>query len=247
MDYGRSFYDVRRTAIQSSARRLVPLLNAWVNPRRVIDVGCDQGTWLAEFHRNGVEEYLGNDGAWVEETDLEIPEEHFQEAALARELPVRGSFDLAISLEVAEHLPPERAEQFILSLCALSPLMLFSAAVPDQGGRGHMNEQWPSYWREHFAKNGRRPLDCARSKIWNNEAITIGYRQNLLFFIDPDSAHQYPNLPNTSLAPLDVVHPALWQASLDPASSLVRQQFTGLWGAFRQAARHRFRRGDRHR
>ena len=55
-------------------------------------------------------------------------------------------FDLVLSLEVAEHLPSECAEAFVESLVNLGPVILFSAAIPYQGGENHVNEQWPEYW-----------------------------------------------------------------------------------------------------
>lgn len=52
-----------------------------------------------------------------------------------------GRFDLAISVEVAEHLPKEAAETFIDNLVSLSDEVVFGAAYEHQGGVNHLNEQ----------------------------------------------------------------------------------------------------------
>ena len=66
---------------------------------------------------------------------------------LAQPLQIDRRFDLALSLEVAEHLPPECGSEFVQTLTDLSSVILFSAAIPFQGGTDHLNEQWPSTGR----------------------------------------------------------------------------------------------------
>jgi hypothetical protein len=106
-------------------------------------------------------------------------------------LPLEREFDLVLSLEVAEHLPEESAAGFSQSLARLGPIVLFSAAAPQQGGTGHLNEQWPSYWVRHFAQNGFTVVDCLRDRIWRDERIEWRYRQNLLLFVRNDLFSQY--------------------------------------------------------
>ena len=91
-------------------------------------------------------------------------------------------FDLALCLEVAEHLPASSAPVLIESLVSAAPVVLFSAAVPEQGGVHHINEQWPSYWEKLFAERGLRKFDVIRPLIWNNCSIQPWYRQNLYLF-----------------------------------------------------------------
>jgi hypothetical protein len=92
-------------------------------------------------------------------------------------------FDLAISLEVAEHLPRRSASGFVRSLCQLAPIVLFSAAVPGQGGEHHVNEQWPEYWRQAFANHHFVMFDPFRPLLWHDERVAFYYRQNLFLFI----------------------------------------------------------------
>lgn len=67
---------------------------------------------------------------------------------------VSGSYDLALSIEVAEHLPADLGRKLVAMLVASAPIVVFSAARPGQGGLGHINEQPVSYWRDLFVEVG---------------------------------------------------------------------------------------------
>ena len=69
------------------------------------------------------------------------------------------------------------------SLCRHSDIILFSAAIPKQGGEGHINEQWPSYWAKLFKSWDFYPVDFLRCEIWRNASIPFWYRQNIMFFM----------------------------------------------------------------
>ena len=71
-------------------------------------------------------------------------------------LRIGRRFDLVNCLEVAEHLDASRADSFVDDLCALGDVVVFSAAIPGQGGTHHVNEQFQSYWQERFRRNGSR-------------------------------------------------------------------------------------------
>ena len=79
--------------------------------------------------------------------------------------------DLAVSLEVAEHLSEKRAPSFIDDLCTASSCVLFGAAIPEQEGVGHLNEKWPSYWTKLFEKRGYEPYDVVRPKVWGDQGV----------------------------------------------------------------------------
>jgi hypothetical protein len=101
---------------------------------------------------------------------------------LTRELPDLGRFDLAVCLEVAEHLPASRAALFVADLVKLSPVVLFSAAIPGQPGVHHVNCQWPAYWADLFAFHGYGCRDEYRWPLWDDDRIESWYRQNVLIF-----------------------------------------------------------------
>lgn len=207
--YDAPFFESLRDGTRKSAAVVVPLLIDLVRPRNVVDIGCGAGLWLAAFRESGVTDVLGVDGAWVPAAEREIPEELFLERDLAQPLSLDRAFDLALCLEAAEHLPPEAAVPFVESLTRVAPIIVFSAAIPRQGGTGHFNEQWPSYWAKLFASYGYECLDLLRERLWTNAAVETWYRQNMLCFVAGDRPDLRARLAGAgSVArPLDIVHP----------------------------------------
>jgi hypothetical protein len=121
------------------------------------------------------------------------------------------TFDLAISLEVAEHLPEEAADAFVESLTRLASVVLFSAAAPYQGGEHHVNERWPVYWAERFATHGYLSVDCIRRRIWANPAVEWWYAQNAFLYVERGRLESGPALKREYEAAgpdaLPLVHP----------------------------------------
>ncbi len=213
--YDQQFYaELEETALPS-ARRIVPMLLEWVPVRSAVDLGCGDGSWLSVLREHGVERVLGLDGPWVEPSQLKIPLDSFRRAQIDRPLAPNERFDLALSLEVAEHLPPERADSFVADLCALAPVVLFSAAVPDQGGTHHVNEQWPSYWAALFEKQGYRPIDAIRAAVWDDPEVHWWYRQNCVLFASGEAVAAHASLARladqTQGALPALIHPELYR------------------------------------
>jgi hypothetical protein len=150
------------------------------------------------------------DGDWALKAKLEIPREKFLVHDLTAPLKLNRKFDLAICLEVAEHLPAAQARAFVKTLCDAADRILFSAAIPGQGGRHHVNEQWPAYWAELFAEFGFECYDVLRPRIWDDPRVLWYYAQNCLIFARPGT------LASTAVAttPLSLVHPELWSAQV---------------------------------
>src|SRR5829696_3479133 len=188
----RRIGDIRPSA--RSARVIVPLVLELVQPKSVIDVGCGTGEWLSVFEEHGVEDVWGVDGGWVSKEMLEIAQERFVPFDLEQPFHMDRTFDLVVSLEVAEHLPKECANTFVESLTRLGPVVLFSAAIPHQVGRKHINEQWPEYWAERFDEKDYVVIDCLRRKIWRNENVAKWYRQNILMFAAREHLEGLPSL-----------------------------------------------------
>lgn len=166
----------------SAASEILPWIIQLFNPSSVLDVGCGTGTWLKVARDLGVKEILGVDGAVESKSLLKIPESMFLEKDLREPLELSGKFDLVMCLEVAEHLPADSASSLINTLCRYGDTILFSAAIPGQGGQNHINEQWPEYWAELFKKNGFNCYDVLRPVFWNNEKVDFWYRQNLMLY-----------------------------------------------------------------
>jgi SAM-dependent methyltransferase len=206
--YDAGFYDTIRPGTQASAAVIVPWLldRLSLDEPHVVDVGCGEGWWAQTFADHGCD-VVGIDGAYVQSSPLG---DRFVAHDLRHPIPAawRGEFDLAVSLEVAEHLPSHRAVSFVDDLCALAPIVVFSAAIPGQGGTGHINEQWPAYWAAMFNSLGYEVTGELRYRIWDDDRVENWYRQNLLVAWDP-------NVSNCPLVPgpaLPLVHPVLYDA-----------------------------------
>ena len=209
--YTKSFYEEIRDGSLRSAEVVVPLALRLVAARSVVDVGCGDGTWLSVFRKCGVEDITGIDGDYIPRELLQIPEDRFEDVDLAKPFHLGRVFDLAVCLEVAEHLPPECAVGFIESVANLAPAVLFSAAIPKQGGNHHINEQWPDYWATLFGERGFLPVDCVRKQVWQNDAVEFWYAQNTLLFVQANlletSAALKAEFERTNANQLCVVHP----------------------------------------
>lgn len=207
--YDDEFFDAAEQGMLRSATAVVPHVIDLIEPRSVVDVGCGRGAWLSVFQSHGVERLLGLDGSYVDPRKLFIPSECFLSADLAKPFTIPGRFDLAVCLEVGEHLPHKSAGSLVSSLTDAAQAVLFSAAVPGQGGTHHINEQWPGYWKSLFARRGYTYLDVIRPRIWDNRQIEWWYRQNLFLFVSDAAIGRLPRLcaaEATSLGDLQFLH-----------------------------------------
>ena len=269
--YPPEFFEGLRKTARRSAERVVPLVLELVSPASVVDVGCGVGSWLAVFRERGVRTILGIDGEYVDRGRLEIPHECFRARDVTRPLDVVERFDLVVTLEVAEHLPPEAADAFVGSVTELGPVVLFSAAVPGQGGFRHLNEQWPPYWVERFEQRGFVPIDALRDELWETTEVEWWYAQNVLFFCRRDQLvglqrRGPPRGEERAIPPLDlfavkalpaaladlrqsVVHPKLYTEKCrllselsDPRNLSLRASLRALPGQTARALRDGIRR-----
>ncbi len=247
--YDQRFYDTIVPGSLQSARRIVPLVLELVCPRSVVDVGCGQGTWLSVFAEHGVNDLCGLDGDWIDRSALQIPEACFVPVDLKNGFRLQREFDLATCLEVAEHLPEDSARTLVESLTSLAPAVLFSAAVPLQGGLNHLNEQWPDYWARLFESRGYIAVDCIRSRVWQDPGVEWWYAQNTILYVTAGLLSDRPILraesQSTRSSQLSIVHPRHYlhvamrcshlTARLDPHNMSLRRQLALLPVVLRSA------------
>jgi len=220
--YQNDFYKLIEQGVKNSAKVIVPILANQFEPGSVVDIGCGTGEWLAQFKNNGITTVFGIDGPWVENTQLAIAPEEFAPMNLtqpldASELPVK-QFDLALCLEVGEHLNASCSELLVRNLTRISSVILFSAAIPGQGGVDHVNEQWQSYWAELFGKHDFTAIDWLRPKIWDHPKVDTWYKQNTLLYISSDRLQKWPAISESNASGhnliANVVHPAHYMQKL---------------------------------
>jgi hypothetical protein len=202
---------------------VAPLVFEPVRPKSVIDVGCGRGEWLSIFKELGAEDIRGVEHPGFEHSSLSVPSETIIEHDLREHFATDLRYDLTVSLEVAEHLPPERAEGFVEDLCLLAPVVLFSAAVPAQSDpkrSGHVNERWQSYWASLFAGYGYEVVDCVRPAVWENSELDFWYAQNTVLYASFDRLASNGALAraqkDNAVFPLSVAHPALAEKRVHP-------------------------------
>jgi SAM-dependent methyltransferase len=212
----RRFEIEKRTALDA-ATAIVPAVLDLVPARSVIDVGCGKGLWLSVFAERGVARVVGIDGDYLDRSRLAIDPASFIAWDLNQPLGrlQLGRFDLALSLEVGEHLLPSRADSLVDDLCGLADVVLYGAAIPKQAGEHHVNEQWQSFWVAKFAGRGFLAYDVLRPKIWGAANVPYWYKQNTIFYVKSGSpAHENfaRHFPAPSSSMFDVIHPDLyWQ------------------------------------
>jgi len=204
--YNDAFFQIQATKSSNSAAVMVPIVDDLVHPRSVLDVGCGIGAWLAQWKKHGISDVVGLDGSYVDRSRLLIDPSDFQTTDLEQGFQLDRKFDLVECLEVAEHLDESHADALVECIAAHSDTVLFSAAVPSQGGTHHVNEQWPSYWISRFARRDFQAFDAIRPLVWTNPRVQVWYRQNTLLF---SRTHSFGDP-----APiLDMIHPDMWRAS----------------------------------
>lgn len=217
MTYEKSmFIDRHETSFEAAKVVLKLMKQEFPDIDRILDVGCGVGTFLKIAKDMGMSFTQGMDGPWVDNGLLQIPQKDFFTVDL-NHLPVfEESFDLVICLEVAEHLAGNNAEALVKFLTDHANIILFSAAVPGQGGKNHINEQWQSYWAEIFSKFAFQPLDLIRPKIWDNSNISYWYKQNTLVYVsDTRMSSKF-----SSNSALDIVHPEMYLTHLKHSLTL---------------------------
>jgi SAM-dependent methyltransferase len=202
-------------------REIAPVIYGWFSPTSVIDIGCGLGTFLKAFKEQGVTKILGIDGPWCNQELLSenIDLSEFAMKNIETALGIEERFDLLVCLEVAEHLTPNRADSFVAELVQISDVILFSAAIPGQGGDHHYNEQWIDYWKVKFENHGYEMRDVLRPLFWHNKKVYYWYRQNMVLFLRYPNQHpQIETLVQNTIT--NIVHPEL----LDKATNY-RDQF----------------------
>ncbi len=238
--YKQGFYEERHRKTVYSAETILDIVQEAIPlVASAVDVGCGVGTWLSVLQARGAEVVQGFDGPWVERSLLEIPEDAFQSADLEKPIRAGQRYDLCISLEVAEHVSPENAGQFVDSLTGLSDFILFSAAIPRQGGTHHVNEQWPEYWSELFAQRDYVLRDIIRRRVWDNTEIPFWYRQNMMLFVRNSRVKDLlidPVVAQAAAMPLSLVHPEMYQEKVQRMENL-----GDTWKLFRRSLKRRLK------
>jgi SAM-dependent methyltransferase len=187
------FYQDRDALTKYSATLVLKyLFQIFDTQKSIVDVGCGVGTWLAVAEHLGANQILGLEAPWIQNvSDMTIDKTKVMIVDLEEHWTLPGDYDLGICLEVAEHLNESSGTQLVRELTNKCNIVLFSAAVPGQGGHGHINEQWPLYWQKKFQDAQFEAIDCIRPLLWNQSNVPWWYRQNIILYARKHFADQY--------------------------------------------------------
>lgn len=214
--YDHDFYAEQIDGSLASARVLTGLLAAWWRPASVLDIGCGRGAWLKAWHEQGVRRLIGVDGPWNDGAGMVEPSIQFRAANLEQPLQGLERVDLAMSIEVAEHLSPAAGVAVVDSLVAAADVVMFSAAFDGQGGVQHVHERYHSHWGALFRERGFRSFDAFRPRVWSDVRVAPWHRANV--FLHVRESHALAReLPARGVAAIedlgfmDAVHPWLYE------------------------------------
>ena len=203
----------------TDAELIVPVLYEILRPGSVVHYGSGDGAFIRRFKRCGVPRVLGLDSS---EGAADLAGSEYEKADLAAPVRRDETFDLVLSLEVGEHIPRERVEVFLENITRLGDVIIFSSALPLQGGKNHMNEQWPSFWADEFSRLGFDVHDVVRPLFWRRREISVWFRQNMLLAVRRERAGTADLFRARSDLPvLDVVHPELYAERVAKLNAII--------------------------
>lgn len=151
---GLTAFDAENTRI------LMAIFSVFGVPENYLDVGCGSGIMVRTARKlkvraNGIDL-------------IAQPEDYFFEHDLAEPFTDMQpeQFNLVTSIETAEHIPIEGADNFcdtIVRNMAHGAILVFTGAPPGQAGHNHVNCQPAVYWREKFYNRG---ISYVEHKTW---------------------------------------------------------------------------------
>lgn len=187
--YSNAFLSNVDKCAKISAQEFIKNIDFKFNINSVLDVGCGRGAWLKEWESNNVNDILGIDGEYVDLKQILVKENQFKYFDIQNNFDLKRKYDLATCLEVGEHIEKIKSEVLVQNLVRHSDMILFSAALPGQGGTNHINEQDHRFWINLFEKYDYIPFDYPRLRIMNNIKIMPWYRYNLMLFVKSEKVN----------------------------------------------------------
>ena len=246
--YDSSFYNSKRASALVSARTTLGELKKLYLFDSVADIGCGDCIWGVACEEIGISGYVGIDGEYAK---AHVPA-GFRKKFISHDLEkselvfLEGKYDLVISLEVAEHLSKDCAPDFVRRLALIGDVVMFSAAIPGQGGSNHLNEQWQSYWSKLFLDHGFVPFDIVRPLIWNRNEVAEYYRQNILIYCSQSREDLINHFGSCvlNIGPVfDIVHPRTYRRLLDVSRIPLRDYLVAFPKILRRVVLNRMKSG----
>lgn len=209
--YNEKFFQNEEKSAQKTSAIVFPYILERIRPKSVVDFGCGTGEWLGVAKKSVyVKKVVGIDGEYAKKNTI-LDEHEFIAWDLNTEIQLGEKYDLAVSLEVVEHLKQTSEEIFVGNLVRHADIILFSAAIPYQGGKYHINEQYPTYWERMFNKFGYVMCDCVRNVFWDMIGVDVWYKQNMFLVCKSGMEQEIMEKFYSDNHIKDIVHPEYWE------------------------------------
>lgn len=182
--YDEGFFNKTLTREAPSAEAVAQILFDEFHPKSVIDVGCGLGIYLRAFEKLGAE-VSGFDGSKSAIRNNLVSQDHLKLLDLRKPHSLGRRWDLCICFEVAEHLQAKYATCIVKTVTGASNRVIFTAALPGQGGTCHFNEQPQDYWKRIFESQGfewRGDLVAKLRNQMREKSVVFWVEQNLMVF-----------------------------------------------------------------
>lgn len=162
-------------------------------PKRIIDFGCGTGDLAKAFASRGVtveaiDGYSTPDFSGY--SNLRFTKVDLNNITATQTFlnQLETKFDLAISIEVAEHLNPDVSSSFIEWMTSMADVIVFSAAVPSQDGDGHINCRSRSDWYQFIKQHNFVIADTLRQYFTSNSRLGLWHKLNIVDYVQKDTA-----------------------------------------------------------
>lgn len=176
-------------------------LSTWIkrnfDGKKIIDLGCGPGIYVDEMVNLGL-----NATGYEPDTRTLKYSKNVRNKSL---FEVEDPSDLVIFMEVAEHIPSDRNDEIVESIFRNMKddgVLIWTAAVPGQGGDGHINCQTKDFWLKKLEKAGLVNDEEIQENLLNfvkSDPNTMGWflnnlivmkkkkkSKNVVFFIEPE-------------------------------------------------------------
>lgn len=198
--YSKDYYSIHDENSYKSATVILNQLSNYISPSSIIDWGCGSGTWCKAAIEIWNVSIIGIDQHDFDGYQMYISQSNYRKEDIRKEIWV-NKVELAICVEVIEHIDEYYEDAVIDNICSCSDTILFSGALPFQGGTGHINEKPYSYWVKKFRERGYNLDDRIRRDIWDNSDVEIWYRNNIMLL------KKVKTIKIQEQYPLDIIHP----------------------------------------
>ncbi|AFY32503.1 class I SAM-dependent methyltransferase [Calothrix sp. PCC 7507] len=192
ISYSAKYFQSR--TFETDYQTLAAVIFELYHPQTVAEFGCGPGHLSRELAKLGVKVTSVDGHSQPSFTGLAVEFHHLDlnDPIAIANFFANKHFDLAICLEVAEHLQPQSSPILVKWLTSVAPVVIFSAAVPHQGGHGHINLQPREYWHNEFMQRQFIAADRVREELRATSSIAPWYRYNVIDYVQI----QHPQAPN---------------------------------------------------